>query len=869
MYTFKRKLVKAQGGKNLSETDSVVREGKFTLPDDNNTRISVQKPTTPRYVEIDEKDVVSGLKPLTRVGNALDKFGNKAETTMNSWKQKYKDRRDERINKRENARQERRAPYTQELDAIEQLNKDIKEKRDYSDFLDKQKRLQGKVGRKEDRLDNLTLSADKKKMLGRTRGQGKREEDASDDKLKLLAFQQEMARKQGRGLRRNENQRTSNADAEHEAKNNLIVTLQNQYLKTNDQATREKILREIDAAKNDLQYDIDLENVNDRSKNRNDRLTPLQNKRNRLNDKVYEDGQIGRTRGIFGKPNNFHTQESDSRIINTNSNVAYPQFGEILNYGQQPIINNNAEEELDEEEIDEDDVMLDNETEINNITFNRGQEVSEQEKRAAELQEEFRKKGMSQRIKFPNIILKDPSKPVETPTLFSMPRSKDDETTEGRYQDGGYLEEDFDYTEDVDIDDLNNYLRGGYLPKAQGGLGLPPKVIEPTQAEIEKWKNRIEEDNSNYYIDNEGNALGQLGTIGELDYSAFANKDKTIVPVATEANRYSSPYLLNNPVANKYTDKTNFGPEITTKSTSTTSDDYNPWKLHEPGNIIQDRAAFGPFGYNLSKYLERPMDRKVFHTNPVLRREEVTPDYTAVNEAKNSMMDTFRENSRSPQGFIANAINANMEMAKQKNQIAAQTTRENMGLHQKYLAEVNRNKEILDAKKQAAYNQYLQDEVTRESFGAAAIKNLSDKETNRGQMLNDERKDRIQIDTYLNQISKDYNLKKLPNGLFEVIHNNGTKAQYTLDELKEMDRKNKEQIVTDKANDIERKQKKLDDDTKKYEIEVAERNAAQAERDKAIKLKEEADAKAKTNKKYGGWLKEKPKLTKNRNRLYL
>ena len=402
----------------------------------------------------------------------------------------------------------------------------------------------------------------------------------------------------------------------------------------------------------------------------------------------------------------------------------------------------------------------------------------------------------------------------------------------------------YDFSIDVDDEDLEEYMNGGNLFKAQGGLNISEDELKKKGWLTESGKQRTPN-----LVETVGSAWGKDGDIYGFDYTgdkSMIPKDQEIIPVANESNIVSTPYLLNNPeIIKSYGDVDIDDKDVITDNFSNDINDYDPWQLYEPGNLTQHYSEYGPLLYNVSKYLEPTVERKVFHTNPTLRRDSVTPDYTGANESRNVIMNTLRENSRSPQQFIANAVNANMELAKQKNQIANQTLQQNIQLKQQYLDKVNQNRAVLDAKRQQAEQLHLMDEATKEDFGRQAVEVAEKMGKHKGQFLNQEKSDRIKMDTYLNQLSKDYQYKQLPNGLWEIKHVGGNTTYMNDEQLK---------AHFDKV--------KSDRDAELKAQSDAKMKNAQATIDAAKGKTEES-------KKFGGWLKEKPKPKTHRNRLYL
>ena len=404
----KNKLIKAQGGLNL---DSRKVKGYNNL--------YYKQPQDKPSFEIDEKDVVSGLKPLTRVGNFLDKFGNKAEATINSWKQKRQDRID--------ARNE---PYQEQLDAIDESKANTKGYRGQLKELRKSNRLSDKEYNKKLKENRLLNKLNNAKLLDPERDE-QRDENYEYD-LMNQEYNQGVNhnRQQGRLLRNNAEQDRRNSENETKAETRFLNTRLNQALKTGDYETLQALkerenIKEIQKRASERQYNILQRNKKRDAKLENRKLSPL--------SEIEKDGVI------VPVDNNYFNYDFKEPI--SIGGKHYFPTSENLNYAKQ---------------LNLDDENYDYAMDLTRQPYKEEEEIDEELTPVPkEYMDAFKspQNVYSKKNAIDNSVLK--YKNIE-------------------YQDGGYLEEDFDYTEDVDIDDLNNYLRGGYLPKAQIGQKLKP-----------------------------------------------------------------------------------------------------------------------------------------------------------------------------------------------------------------------------------------------------------------------------------------------------------------------------------------------------------------------------------------------------------
>ena len=782
---------------------------------------TVQQPQVD--TEIDEDDVISDVK------QGAKQLVTKGKNWLNERQERMQDKRDER-----------NAPYQEQLDAIDESKSNIKDYRGQLKELRKNNRLSDKVSNKKLKENRLLNKLSNAQLLDPERDEQRGENYDYD--LMNQEYNQGVKhnRQQGRLLRNNAVQDRRNSENETKAETRFLNSRLNQALKTGDYETAQALkerenIEDIQKRASERQYNILQRDKNRDAKLEKRKLSPF--------SEIEKDGVI------IPVDNNYFNYDFKEPI--SIGGKHYFPTSENLNYTNQlDLDDENYDYAIDltrqpykKEEIDEDNV-LDKVPQEYTDAFNNANRINN----------------------FKSSILQH--KNIE-------------------YQDGGYLNEsDFDYTEDIDLNELNRYLRGGMLPKAQDG-----KIVETIGTADDLRKKMTTGIDYNKFDIGANNAINEQQRKSQLSNDSFARQMSYLNPKEYEwklpeteyrregerSNIFGTPFDYNettDELGIKSYNNVNDAPVkndptkiVTNKSTntSTASSEYDPWQLREPGNIIQQRANLGPMMYNAGRFLDRIDKTQTYHTDPTLRRESVTPDYTAANEAANATAAALRENSRSPQGFLATSISANMNLAKQKNAIANDATKQNIQYRQNYLGQVNANKAVKDQKQQAAYQQDQRNKVARDEYGVSFVEDVRKYQQDKGKFLNKEREDRIRRDTYLNKIAKDYQFKELPNGDYEIVMN-GRKMTMSPEMLEKT-------IEDDKA----KAQAKTNADIK------AKEDANTAELAKLKKEKEELEA-AKNKpsgagagagggnpitKKFGGWLKEQSQHTKKRNRLYL
>jgi hypothetical protein len=331
---------------------------------------------------------------------------------------------------------------------------------------------------------------------------------------------------------------------------------------------------------------------------------------------------------------------------------------------------------------------------------------------------------------------------------------REDNKQSDLFQMGGKLltDDDFDYFEDISEDQFR-MLNGGKLPKAQNSLDLD----EPYAVSV---------------------ALPGDNTL-------FTNNQE-ITPTATTFNFQNTPYWLDNPDfdINRKPDTSGNDTQEGLKKTESPYGDYDPTKLYEYSNILQDRAKLPGIAYNTMMGLKPIKDPKMFYTKKNLRKQSITPNYLAIDSAISDISDQVRESSRSPQAMIANLVNARMQGAKQKSEMANKIAQQNLQLEQQYLDRVNQEKDKLDTLRDRRERQREANLVTRQQFQKEAINHIQQKLRDQGLLLGQEKSDRLRLNNYLNQLTADYEYRVDKNGMPYIVHK-GTGAAMTMEQYKE------------------------------------------------------------------------------------
>ena len=433
---------------------------------------------------------------------------------------------------------------------------------------------------------------------------------------------------------------------------------------------------------------------------------------------------------------------------------------------------------------------------------------------------------------------------------------------------GGELsDDDFDYTMDVDVNDLVNYLKGGNLPKAQLSYDLNnpptlgeyygftyPSVETPTlDPDFYKYKRKQPTD---YFA-------------SDKSLTDFINKRKPL-----------NTLTFNQPVSNESTQKFSELPskQITFGEQKLKKDPkerveyrdkeevvYDPYKIYEPSNQRQYQALFSPYLYNVGKAFDPNLQYPTkTYTEMPLRQYSIGPNYMALNEADAKLRQAINEMADTGSRRLNTLIGTSMQIAKQKGEFARAAEAANLAARKEYdLAKATQQKE-LDAARDYNRLQRLNAMLTQEGFKSKIAEQTGELQEKHAQFLKKEKEDRIKQDM-VNLASKDYDVI-FDNKLNKmVIKHNKSGFSMPYDDYVKLD--------TDRRAKIDEQNKK-----------AAEEKTAATEA--SIKAKEEQDYKLSPEykkyqdwlesqnknttgtKKYGGWIKENQPIKKRRNRLY-
>lgn len=438
---------------------------------------------------------------------------------------------------------------------------------------------------------------------------------------------------------------------------------------------------------------------------------------------------------------------------------------------------------------------------------------------------------------------------------------------------GGELtDDDFDYTLDVDTNELIEYLKGGRLPKAQ--IGKDAKDI--LSVFNQDYLNNLEEDTNPYLVQeskiknitdtplfatynfNSPNILGkqpqsQQPEVNQSNVYKIPEVVENLPPVDVTGMRITSPKLYTPTVTNvpglgnvadryQYEDTYNYK--------------YNPRRLYKPSNQLGVASMLGPIAYNIGKgWIEKPEYVKTVVTPTPIIDTTMGPNYLAVDESLARIRDAVNEQAGTGSRRLNTLIGAYMQGAKQKGEIARVAEANRLQARKERNLEEKRQQAMFDTAMQQNKAAELAAKVTQEGFREKTVEQINKYIQEFAQGLDSEQKERLKIQA-TNQLVKDYELiynpstgeakyKHIPSGTYM------TQDAYT-------------KMITDSVN-------KMNADA------LAKAKEKEASTNESIKAKEEQDKTKSTAtntntttqaNKFGGWIKENQQFKKKRNRLY-
>ena len=448
---------------------------------------------------------------------------------------------------------------------------------------------------------------------------------------------------------------------------------------------------------------------------------------------------------------------------------------------------------------------------------------------------------------------------------------------------GGELtDDDFDYTMDVDVNDLVNYLKGGNLPKAQDSYNLnnPPTLgeyygIPYPFVETPNFNTNFEykrKQPTDYFA-------------SDKSLTDFVNKRKPLntlsfneQPKVSQSNVYKMPEVVENLPSVDVSGMRITSPKLYTPTATnvpglgnvvdtyqyedTYNYKYDPYKIYEPSNQRQYQAMFSPYLYNLGKAFDPNLVYPTETYTPMpIREYALGPNYMALNEADAKLRQAINEQVDTGSRRLNTLIGTSMQIAKQKGDLARLAEADRLKAKEKAdLTRAAQQKEldrVVDANKLSRMKAMLTQENMRAKLAEQTEKLISEQ----GKALAKEKEDRLKLSA-MNRLSKDYDIVYNPQTGEDVLVHKGTGYSMTFDDFNKR--------FTDITKKTQEESKK-DAENKKAQTEASIEAKREQDYKASPEYKKWLESQNKTTtgtNKYGGWIKENQPIKKRRNRLY-
>jgi hypothetical protein len=202
---------------------------------------------------------------------------------------------------------------------------------------------------------------------------------------------------------------------------------------------------------------------------------------------------------------------------------------------------------------------------------------------------------------------------------------------------------------------------------------------------------------------------------------------------------------------------------------------YDETRLEHYGDRLQHNANLLPVLYNTSKAIfDKPELQRPFQNEQAqaalstMRNNVINVNTDNINSGRIAAANTIRNNARSSGSTMNNLLALNTNASRELNNEQYRVDSANSAQRNTYANMLNQ----VGAQRQSE-NQRI-DEANRshrlamDKFRRDALESGEKAMINKGQMLNQQKQDRIALDTYVNQLSSDYKVEYNPDGTADV-----------------------------------------------------------------------------------------------------
>lgn len=234
---------------------------------------------------------------------------------------------------------------------------------------------------------------------------------------------------------------------------------------------------------------------------------------------------------------------------------------------------------------------------------------------------------------------------------------------------------------------------------------------------------------------------------------------------------FEKPTISNNPALNNKKSKGNFNLNIKNPfAKSSTNTGFDNTKLHTHGNRMQSQGLAIPAYYNMVKMFDDPEVETAVNPRFVQRRRYVNPNMLEVNRQNEATRRMIAGSARGAGNYMANVQQMHANSTKLAQQMANQAKMQNIaedkridGARQQYENQLAQEKRRIDSRN-------LQHKLAKQNAISETATQMGKYYLQKGILHNSELEDYNRLQTYVNQISPEYQVVPSGGGVYEIVH---------------------------------------------------------------------------------------------------
>ena len=210
-----------------------------------------------------------------------------------------------------------------------------------------------------------------------------------------------------------------------------------------------------------------------------------------------------------------------------------------------------------------------------------------------------------------------------------------------------------------------------------------------------------------------------------------------------------------------------------------------------PSHKISDAANQAMTAYNLSLASEAPEKTPLFRTDYTPKLQYAPVDFKPATDQYNIGRRAIANNARGTGTLMGNLQQLNSNILNKKIDIAKRAADSQLGFDRTYETAKEKIAKELRDEKRSQYFKDLEHEGTKRNAMTEAVSKWNQQQQTKAGYIQAENSDVNKINSYVNQLSPDYNVRLDENGMAYVVHNKtGKKDNRETMKLNQLRRKN-------------------------------------------------------------------------------